>query len=190
MNLKCLFISLLVGLFAGGQAAFGADSNGNLITNPEFQRDSASKLAFWKVRYGNIEEMLTEGSKPGTSAVKLPMFFRESPKYPYGNVLSQQVKIPVPGTYIVTVNLSPSRTFNEALIVIFYTDPKTGKTTYAPNGRLKIGDYPIPGEWKKKCFEVNIPEKVEWIGFCVELRDFKEDGFLKIERPSFILREE
>jgi len=190
MSKKLFFISLLVGTIAGGQIVLGADSSVNLARNPEFKLNAKGKAAPWSVRYGKIAEMITEGSEPGVPAVKMPLSFRKAARYNYGNVLSQQIKNPAPGTYIVTVNLAPSRKFNDALIVVYYTDPETGKRVFAPNGRLKIGDYPKPGEWKKKCYEVNIPENVKSLGFGVEVRDNKEDGFIKIEKPSFIFREE
>ena len=41
-----------------------------------------------------------------------------------------------------------------------------------------------------KCYTVSTPENVKFLGFAVELRDNEPDGFIKIENPTFILREE
>lgn len=184
------FSLALTALFLGGMTVFGAGSDGNLIRNPEFKLNEKGKPSFWDVRGGKLEEMIVEGSKKGRTAVKMPLVPSKSKAFKFGNVFAQSIIRPAAGTYVVSVNLSPSRKFVWTLIVLYYKNPETGKWVYISNGRLKPEDYPKVGEWKKKCFTVTIPENVKFLGFAVELRDNEPDGFIKIENPNFILREE
>ena len=184
------FFPVSTALFLCAMKVFGTGSDGNLIRNPEFQPDAKGKPSFWSVRGGKIEEMIVEGSKKGKSAVKMPLVPAKSKAFKFGNVFSQAITRPAAGTYVISVNLSPSRKFVWTQIVLYYKDPETGKWVYLDGGRLKPEDYPKTGEWKKKCYTVTIPENVRSIGFAVELRDNEPDGFIKIENPTFILREE
>jgi len=190
MNGKAIVIPLLAMAVSGGQIAFGADSSVDLIKNPGFELNSKGKPFPWNIRSGKIEKMLVGGSRKGTVAVKMPLVPTKSGVFKYGNVLSQGIPDPAPGTYVVSVNLSPSRKFVWTQIVIYYKDPVTGKTVYSSTGRLKEEDYPKAGEWKMKFMEFTIPADVKFLGFAVELRDNEPDGFVLIEKPSFVLREE
>ena len=163
----------------GGTASAKQAETANLLKNPDF----SGQGKFWKLRYHDLQDSIREEN--GKKFIRMEMAAANKRG---GNVFSRTVIRPQGGSYVYSVELSPSRKFARVQVVIMYSDDN-GKTVY-PGARMKPAEYPKPGEWGRIIGEVKIPAGRKYVGFAVEVRDPKAEGFILIRDPQMTLREE
>ena len=163
----------------GGTASAELAETPNLLKNPDF----SGRGKFWKLRYHNLQDSIRDEN--GKKIIRMEMAAANKRG---GNVFSQTVIRPQGGSYVYSVEVSPSRKFARVQVVIMYSDDN-GKTVY-PGARMKSAEYPKPGEWGRIIGEVKIPAGRKHVGFAVEVRDSKAEGYILIRNPQMTLREE
>jgi|GEM_PF-5846563 len=172
---------------------FAADEPDNLVRNPDFETSAEGRAKPWTFRNaqpgngfvknpdraGNIGKMenAPNQQKPGRKL-----------SFKYGNVCSQSIIRPPQGRYVYSVKISPSRKFDQILIVLYGTGPD--KKRFSKASSIKQGDPLEPGKWRMLIGEIDIPEGVKTLGFAVEIRDNKPGGHILIGSPKLVLKEE
>lgn len=192
---KCIAAIWALALTVTMNGLFAAD-DGNLLRNPDFETNAEGQAKPWKFRYDRPDNAFLKDPDGDGIIVRMgiatnqpqPGSTRE-PEYKYGNVFSQSVVRPKPGTYVYSVKVSPSRKFERVMLLMYYSG--ADKKTVYQSRSFRPNDSPEPGQWGLLVGEIEVPEGVKWLGFAIELRDRKsEEGHVLIASPKLVLKEE
>lgn len=193
---KCFAAMWAFALTITMNGLFAAAGTGNLIRNPDFETNAEGQAKPWKFRYDRPDNAFLKDPDGDGIIVRMgiatnmprPGSTRE-PEYKYGNVFSQSVIRPKPGTYVYSVKVAPSRKFERVMLLMYYSG--ADKKTVYQSRSFKPSDSPEPGQWGLLVGEIEVPEGVKSLGYAIELRDRKSDeGHVLIASPKLVLKEE